>query len=149
MLDPHLKLGVRMPAKHVVANKNPLHPSALRVGDLTVGRRIVRFNARIGVVAEYTVVKKPHLGYIVPDFLRHGGGQKSLVVTMRNEHGRTENHDLGDLGVIPYGKWSIWHGSNVTVDARKRHLLPAPLPSAIPGEFAGFYEEEEEEEEWA
>lgn len=136
-----------MSAKHVVASKNPLHPSALRVGDLTVGRRIIRFNTRLGIVAEYTVVKKPHLGHILPEHMRHGGAQKSFVVTLRSQRGHSENYDLGDLGVIPYYKQTLWNGSNLTIDARKRHLLPAPLPSAIPGQFAGFYEEEEEEEE--
>lgn len=139
-----------MPAKHVATNKNPLHPSALRVGDLTVGRRIIRFNARIGVIAEYTVVKKPHLGHVLPEHMRFGGAQESFVVTLRGQRGLSENFDLGDLGVIPYGGQSPWNGSNIVVDARKRHLLPNPMTSLDGWNFhLSELEEEEEEEEWA
>jgi len=39
--------------------KNPLHPSALAVNDLTVGRHVLLYNCDVGIVEEGVVVSRP------------------------------------------------------------------------------------------
>lgn len=106
--------------------KNPLHPSALGLNDMTVGRRIVQFNREFGVDVEGTVVKAPY----VAETMLYGMQLKIDILTVA---GRRMQHSLIHLGVIPFDRSNSdsradWNQSNFTVDARKRHLLPAPVP---------------------
>lgn len=121
--------------------KNPMHPSALRLRDLTVGRHIVSFNKEFGIMGEYIIVSRPFvddspLGRTIKIWLRNIGSGIAWV------------HYTNDMGVTTYPGRRLcgenwWSRTNYFVDHRKRHLLPAPTPS--PYEY--YYDELDEEEE--
>ena len=102
-------------------NKSPLHPSALRLNDLTPGRRILEFNREFGIIRELVILGYPYVATV------YGGG-KFLQVPCRNTRsGHAELPFLADMGVLPYDNGS-WNPANFTIDHRKRHLLPEPRP---------------------
>jgi hypothetical protein len=103
----------------VTPRKNPIHPSALTLNDLTVGRKIVVINNSLGL-ARYrckhmlaTVVSRP--------FVAIGGTGQQIKVTLDVE-GRRIDYELGSIGVIPNeeGEWSDY--TSFIIDARKMHL---------------------------
>lgn len=103
--------------KHHATNKNPLHPSALRTGDLTVGKRIVIFNIELGIIEQSMIIAKPHLD--------NDYATGSFVITVRDSKGQKKVHDLETIGVIPNSFYG-WDDQQFTIDIHKRHLLPKP-----------------------
>ncbi|HEX7484415.1 MAG TPA: hypothetical protein VF281_04685 [Candidatus Saccharimonadales bacterium] len=103
--------------KHPAVHKSPLHPSALRAGDLTVGKRIVIYNLTLGIIDEAMIITKPHL-----DTSDSAG---SIVVTIRNSKGERKDYPLESIGVIPDSFYG-WDDEQFTIDIRKKHLLPKP-----------------------
>ena len=124
--------------------KSPLHPSALSINDMRVGRRIIRFNIEHGIMAEGIIVRGP---YMVSSYGPDGRKTTRLKVDILNVSSTQSfriisSHTLGDMGVIAYTNPSRnhtgWNGVNFTIDARKRRLLPdvaklrpVPLASAL------------------
>ncbi len=105
--------------------KNPLHASALRLRDLTVGRHIIAFNIDLGIMGEYIVMSRPFVG--------DGMFGRTTMVSLRNtQTGLADSHYTEDLGVTMYlsddeQPNNYWNSVNFTIDHRKRHLLPKPL----------------------
>lgn len=110
----------------VISTKSPLHPSALRIKDLTPGRRIIRFNQRFGILGEYFVKAKP---YVKKFSYSSNPNETHFVVDLIETDGliQVEHHYLDDMGIIPYRHQ--WNRMNFTIDARKRHLLPELIPT--------------------
>jgi hypothetical protein len=101
--------------KHYAANKNPLHPSALRPGDLTVGKRIIIFNTELGIIEESMILEKPHLD--------SSDTVHMFVITVRDSNGQKKTHGLESIGVIPNSFYG-WDHQQFTIDMHKKHLLP-------------------------
>lgn len=125
--------------------KNPLHPSALTLNNINIGREVILFNRINGVLHSGRVISKP---YVQREVFR-GMVLVRLAVDIRSStDGITRAHYLTEMGVIPYhtpwsdSKW-YWSKTDFTVDARKRHLLPNVTYES---DWAGIEEEEEEEE---
>ncbi len=108
----------------MMSQKSPLHPSALRLRDLRPGRRIIRFNIGFGVMGRLTVVADPYVS-------KKDGGAL-LKVRLCDESGHRKDLFLADMGVVPYEGCDYWNNRNLTIDARKEHLLPSPDPKLIP-----------------
>ena len=95
--------------------RSPLHPKALTTKELTLERRILRFNLHDGVRGEYFVASAPY---------EHDG---SWAVDLTNaESGNRMTHYLGDLGVAPYCTGSF-NTVDFVVDPSDRHMLPTEL----------------------
>jgi hypothetical protein len=102
--------------------KNPLHASALRLRDLTVGRHIIVFETESGALGEYIVISRP--------FVDDGPDGHTTKVMLRDVNsGLVSAHYTEDMGVTMYPVNETWEMSQwnlvvFTVDHRKRHLLP-------------------------
>lgn len=120
-----------MPERQNSVPRNPLHPKALRTTDLTVGRRIIEFNLKLGILDEATVMSLPFEGHLGPAGESNKEGLKTLVVTLEFEFGAVSNASLLDMGVAPYPD-SSWSRRNFTIDANDRHLLPEADPTIEP-----------------
>jgi hypothetical protein len=97
--------------------RNPHHANALTADDLTLGRRIIRFNKHFGAFGPFIVV----------------GGPSELdtnygpTIKLKNvDTGETCDYFLSDLGVIPFHD-DVWNDANFIVDQRNQHLLPTAL----------------------
>jgi hypothetical protein len=101
-------------------DKNPLHPSALRMRDMRLGKQVLVFNTQFGhVVHRGTIVREP---YILRDELG-----STLVVDIRAAGtGHVSDSFLADMGVVPYDGSFVWgwNPTNFTISAQKQHLLP-------------------------
>jgi len=100
--------------------RNPLHASALRVCDLTPGRRILLCSLKWGVT-ELVVMSRPRGRdrgrWRLPD----------LIVKLRSAAtGDIIHRRLADIGVTPH-KGNHWSRLHFVVDHRKRHLLPETI----------------------
>lgn len=132
-------LATRKPHK-LPADKNPLHPSALRIRDLRPGRPITVFDPIYGVQGHYIVVSVP---YKEESYPRHG----CLKVRLRSlTTGDVIVMSLESMGILPSVRdgWRLI--SRFTIDRRKRHLLPSPAINRIPS-FPDDPEYDEDEEE--
>lgn len=114
-----------------LASRSPLHPKALRAADLTVGRRIIRFNFRSGISDEATVMAPPFEDYLGPVSESNEGRQKQLVVTLKSKDGSVHNAALTDMGVASNAD-SSWSPRNFTIGVNHRHLLPDADPTIEP-----------------
>jgi hypothetical protein len=107
-------------------DKNPLHPSALRIRDITPGRHIIGYSTRFGIEGEYLILGRP--------FVENYGDEEyagpCVVELMSVTDGEIFTDFLESMGVItsPSGKW---HDHAYVVDNRKRHLLPQEPPRRI------------------
>lgn len=114
----------RQPRK---ADKNPLHDSALRIGDVHIGRSFILFNIYSGIIERGRFLSLPFVeedGYLLQ------------VHTSESRLGLGPAF-LTDMGIAPrwgYHRYSSWNQSNFTIDARKEHLLPAPFGVGYPYE---------------
>ena len=106
--------------------KSPLHPSALSLNDMNVGRRIIQFNTIFGIREEGRIVRAPYAERV--EHPRYDYLAIWFKVDILATDGVIEAHHLTDLGVIPsFGSNSNaygWNPTNFTVDVRKRALLP-------------------------
>lgn len=134
--------------------KNPMHPSALRIGDINPGRTIVTFNTYRGLRGPYVVLGRPFVGYageacMITDG-RHpiySSQKKEIVVLLRDETGARYTRSLVSLGVIPYShsdalSWDAY--VEVAIDHRKVHLLsdmPILLSDYTYSELESEYED--------
>ena len=119
--------------------KSPLHPSALSINDMNVGRRIIKFSLDQGIVLEGRIIRTPYVkrvqwpDYDTPDFYS--------LVDVRNNDGHVSPHHLEDLGVIPHQGSNHtrnpleWNTINFTIDSRKEKLLPEVKPEAHFGNY--------------
>lgn len=94
-------------------DKNPVHPSTLRLRDVHRGVTYAHFNPRVGLsMGEF--VSEPYV-------TRFG----TIYVRVR-ENGRSDVRSLVDMGIVPIrDRW--WYTPNYTVRASKIHLVPASL----------------------
>ena len=105
-------------SRPALKNKNPLHPSALRAGDLKVNRTVVVFNVVTGIIGEYRILSR------IFNDARNGFSVRLREV----KTGRGLTVPLWHLGVVSrYGEWS----ETFTVDHRKSALLPEPEESRV------------------
>lgn len=128
-------------SKSIVANKSPLHPSALRLNDIQPGRRFIRFNRYFGIREKGTILTRPFIGCLGSKDYWFFSDRLYLVVKIRNEQGMTVNRPLIDMGIVPDGEKDNWSSAYFTIDARKEHLLPAPVPF----QNGGWLDDEEED----
>lgn len=124
-------------------DKNPAHPSALRIRDLHPGRPVILFSSFFGIEFKGTVIDRPY----VIDLPEYG---RALCVMIRSDLlGCATPHRLTDMGVIPYAT-SGWDRRRFVIDARKQHLLPVPdinrIPSGLDGTEYGEDGDEDEDE---
>ncbi|MFZ2126605.1 MAG: hypothetical protein WAV04_03795 [Candidatus Microsaccharimonas sp.] len=103
--------------------KSPLHASALRLRDITPGRRIVVFNVAKGVRSRYTVTGRP----VIQKIWLMDNESRSIMIPIG---GFGEGVDFAtDLGLVPYPPSVLdggWNPYVFSIDARKEHLLPRP-----------------------
>lgn len=105
--------------------KSPLHQSALRLRDLTVGRCVIVFDTVFGVLGKYIVLSQP--------FVDNGPDGRKIRVMLRNvDTGLVSASYTEDMGVTSYpfdGAWRMrWRNLTIfTVDHRKQDLLPEPF----------------------
>lgn len=122
-------------------NKSPLHPSALTLNDMNLGRRVIQFNKYGGIQTEAVIVSRPYVLTLSLKMLKIT--TKNIVVEVVTQDGRKNIWFLNDVGVIPDSNvdhWnpSGWNPENFVIDARKRALLPEPseyLPSSTSSDF--------------
>jgi hypothetical protein len=108
------KLEEAMPT----GQKSPLHPSALTINGLTVGRTILRFNRHHGEQGLFIVMERPRV--------RATMRGSFLMVRLKSVlTGKSSYHHLSDLGVV--SSRGVFSEQNFVVDHRKRHLLPTEL----------------------
>lgn len=100
-------------------NKNPLHPSALRINDVHPGVQFAMFNIARGIIEQGTFTSKPYVGSLFDD-----GKQRDLLVMYRSEHGYNSKYHLIDLGIVTNGA-GHWNRHNFTIPLKKLHLLPS------------------------
>lgn len=110
--------------------KNPRHPSALSINDLTVGRHVLLFNVNAGVTIDGIVVSLPHV--MTGPMTRYWATPPVVVDIRSTIDGLVRSNLLTSLGVVPLEVWG-WSQSNFVVDHRKRHLLPEPV--GYPSDF--------------
>lgn len=137
-----------MTTQHIMPRRSPLHPSALRLNDITVGRSIIWQNVVIGLVCEAVILTRPYVGRPGPRFEFAEDRSRQSVVRLRTADGTVFVESLAEMGVMPYRGYD-WNSVNFIIDARKRDLLrvhTAGLWSYRDFDDLGFDEEEEEEE---
>ena len=118
-----------------VRSKNPLHPSALSLNKMTVGRPIICQNTEFGVVVEGTIIRAPYIERVVSE--DDGEVFTELTIDIVNQFGDIEPVELVNIGVIPYNGSNSdpdadWHEKSFTIDARKRALLPRVIVDNSP-----------------
>ena len=115
--------------------KSPLHPSALGLNDLFVGRKITLYNVELGQMGDYIVLRKPYIGMFGGVLTHEGKSEKSHLILLRPLDVSTDSPEsssqpkemfVADMGITPRSisnskpNWGV----NVTVDSRKKDLLP-------------------------
>ena len=110
----------RQPRK---ADKNPLHDSALRIGDVHIGRSFIMFNVFFGVVGRGQFLSVPFAGW-----------RGHLEVRTNDPFAFKGGHFLEDMGIVctvfAGDHRPFWNPVHFTIDARKDYLLPVPLGGA-------------------
>ena len=115
-----LLLGIKFKSrKHAVKaqpylkNKNPLHSSALRVGDLTINRTVIVFHALSGVVGTFRIISPVFANPV---------SQAASIRVLEIASGQRITLTLYFMGVLlsADGRWS----ESITIDHRKQSLLP-------------------------
>ncbi len=107
--------------------KNPLHPSALSINDMTIGRRVLCFNTEHGILNSGTIVSRPYVETRSPrsiELIDDSWWAKTHLKVDLQCDGYTRSYFLGDLGVTQYAG-NGWNPANFVIDHRKEHLLPA------------------------
>lgn len=99
--------------------QTPLSPIALTIGDLTPGKKIVRFNIHIGergvfIIMGHPTVEKTHTG------------DCPMIELMDVDSSKRGLHSLRDLGVVPHPTIGF-NKANFVVDYQVRRLLPTEL----------------------
>lgn len=111
--------------KRLPADKNPRHPSAMRLKDVQPGVEFTWFG--FGVQRGRFLSK--------PFVKQHG--TRALVVLAQSSDGRRELYFVKDMGIIPMrsGKFPTGH---FTVRRNKEHLVRTPPPLPFPAPVTTF-----------
>ncbi len=106
------------------AERTPLHPKALTLDGIVVGREVIVYNIHGTMRRRGRVLAKP--------FEAQGpAGSTTLRVTLELEDGKQESLFLTDCGVIQ--NWmGQWNRHNFTIDAGDERDLPEPVPDDRP-----------------
>ncbi|HSW80894.1 MAG TPA: hypothetical protein VLG40_00725 [Candidatus Saccharimonas sp.] len=111
------------------ADKNPLHPSALRVRDIRLGLKFVTFDIYAGVIMRGTFQSSTFVD------AHQNVNARACVNAMIARQGTNAARlvDLAYLGIARFGGVSFsagsgWSSTTFTVAVNKVHLLPALKP---------------------
>ena len=116
----------RVSHRSVVTGRSPLHSSALRLKDMTVGRTVILLNTETGIRKSYRVLSLPYVGLSLEQQGYRGMHQRIVIDLLSLRTGLRFTTALADMGVSPYSQAQRggWNLTSFTVDARKAYLLP-------------------------
>lgn len=116
-----------------IRTKNPLHPSALSLNDLTVGREVIAVDVEYGIIWEGIIRSRPYAASYTHINFKNGPVtlRPLLFDVLLNSFGYLVSESPEDTGVIPFGNQESWHPTHYLIDARKRHLIAPSRETTI------------------
>ena len=125
--------------KMSLQTKSPVHPSALRLRDVTPGRHVALFSTVKGILNTITITERPSI--VTRDML---GVQTRTILIVGNCDKGEVTYFATDCGVVPYyGPSFNWNPYNFLIDVHKLHAVPelqAAFATGTDRVTNGFYD---------